>query len=82
MTYTLRRYQSYQEYLDDEQLQPECDYRLLSTGELVKVSGEDDGNLWLASYLFALLLKVHGFSFFQLIRKGNKELQVHPVGDR
>ncbi|MEL6489429.1 MAG: Uma2 family endonuclease [Cyanobacteria bacterium J06621_3] len=82
MTYTLRRYQSYQEYLDDDQLQPECDYRLLSTGELVKVSGEDDGNLWLASYLFALLLKVHGFSFFQLIRKGNKELQVHPVGDR
>lgn len=82
MTYTLRRYQSYQEYLDDDQLQPEQNYRLLSTGELIEVSGEDDGNLWLTSYLFALLLKVHGFRFFELVRKGNKELQVNPVGDR
>ncbi|MEO0768789.1 MAG: Uma2 family endonuclease, partial [Cyanobacteria bacterium J06649_4] len=82
MTYTIRRYQSYQEYLDDDQLQPEQDYRLLSSGELIEVSGEDDGNLWLTSYLFALLLKVHGFSFFELIRKGNKEIQVNPVGDK
>ncbi len=31
MTYTLRRYQSYQEYLDDEDLSSEGNYRLLST---------------------------------------------------
>lgn len=79
MTYTIRHYQSYQEYSDDDQLQPEHDYRLLSTGELIEVSGKDDGNLWLTSYLFALLLKVHGFSFFELVRKGNKELQKSSV---
>ena len=49
MTYTIRHYQSYQEYSDDDQLQPEHDYRLLSTGELIEVSGKDDGNLWLTS---------------------------------
>lgn len=33
MTYALTRYQNYQEYLDDESLSSERNYRLLSTGE-------------------------------------------------
>lgn len=83
MTYTaLCRYTSYQAYLDDEQLPPEKNYRLLSTGEAIEVPGEDDGNLWLASFLFAALLKIKGYSFFEFIRVGNKELQVNPVGDQ
>lgn len=35
MTYALTRYQSYQEYLDDETLLTERNYRLLSTGNLI-----------------------------------------------
>ena len=42
MTYApvqnLARYKSYQEYLDDESLSPDGNYRLLSTGELIEVS--------------------------------------------
>lgn len=81
MTYTLPRYQSYQEYLDDDQLHPEGNYRLLSTGEVIEVSSEDDGNLWLANLVIAAILKAEGISFIKLIRNGNKELQVAPVGD-
>lgn len=55
MTYTLRRYQSYQDYLDDDQLDPEKNYRLLSNGEVMEMAGEDDGNLRFASLLFAIL---------------------------
>ena len=47
MTYTSVRYRSYQEYLDDEQLDEKGNYRLLSTGELIEVASEDDENLWL-----------------------------------
>ena len=82
MTYTLRRYQSYQEYLDDDQLHNERNYRLLSTGELIEVSSEEDENLRLASILLAVLLKLKGFSFAELIRPGNKEIQVRPTGDQ
>ncbi|MGB3296467.1 MAG: Uma2 family endonuclease [Phormidesmis sp.] len=82
MTYTLPRYQSYQEYLDDDQLHPEGNYRLLSTGEVIEVSSEDDENLWLANLVMAAILEVQGLSFIKLIRNGNKELQVTPVGDR
>ena len=82
MTYTLRRYQSYQEYLDDDRLEHERNYRLLSTGELIEVSSEDDENLRLASILLALLLKLKGFSFAELIRPGNKEIQVRATGDQ
>ncbi len=35
MPYTLPRDQSYQEYLDDNQLHLEGNYRLLSTGEVI-----------------------------------------------
>lgn len=81
MTYTLPRYQSYQEYLDDDQLHHENNYRLLSTGEVIEVSSEDDENLWLANLVIAAIQKVQGISFIKLIRNGNKELQVTPVGD-
>ena len=82
MTYTLRRYQSYQEYLDDDDLSPDGNYRLLSTGEIIEVSGESEGNLWLANVLIAALLQVEGIPFLKLIRAGNKDIQVNPVGDR
>lgn len=82
MTYTLRRYQSYQDYLDDDQLHHEDNYRLLSTGELIEVSCEDEENLWLANVLIAALLQVRGIPFLKLIRSGNKELQVTPIGDK
>ncbi len=82
MTYTLPRYQSYQDYLDDEQLPHENNYRLLSTGEVIEVSSEDDENLRFANRLLAAILEVKGFSFVDLIRNGNKELQVQPVGDQ
>ncbi len=82
MTYTLQRYASYQAYLDDEQLQPEKNYRLLVTGEVVEVPSEDDGNLWLANFLFATLLKIKGYSFFEFVRTGSKEIQVNPVGNQ
>ena len=81
MTYTLRRYKSYQAYLDDEQLQHEKSYRLLSTGEAVEVPSEDEGNLWLANVFIAALLAVEGIPLLKLIRAGNKELQVKPIGD-
>lgn len=82
MAYTLPRYQSYQEYLDDDQLHPEGNYRLLSTGEVIEVSSEDDENLWLANLVIAAIQKAQGISFIKFIRNGNKELQVAPVGDK
>ena len=82
MTYTLPRYQSYQEYLDDDRLHHENNYRLLSTGEVIEVSSEDDENLWLANILIAAILSVQGLSFIELIRNGNKEIQVSPMGDK
>ena len=82
MTYTIRRYKSYQEYLDDDELQPNRNYRLLDTGELIEVSNEDDSNLRIANRLIAALLKEMGIAFIDFIRNGNKEIQVNPVGDR
>ena len=82
MTYTIRRYKSYQEYLEDEGLQPEKNYRLLSTGELIEVSNEDDGNLWLAGVLVEVLIQILGVSIVRRSRLGNKEIQVSPVGDK
>ena len=82
MTYTLRRYKRYQEYLDDDQLHHDNNYRLLDTGELIEVSSEDEGNLWLASVLIEVLQRAMGLSIVRMIRVGNKEMQVRPVGDR
>ena len=82
MTYTIRRYKSYQEYLDDDELYREKNYRLLDTGELIEVASEDDLNIQIANRLIAALLQVMGINFIDFIRNGNREIQVNPLGDR
>ena len=80
MTYTPLRYRNYQEYLDDDQLGPDGNYRLLSTGEVIEVASEDDENLRLAIRLLLTLDQLPGLR--NLVRNGNKEIQVNPVGDK
>ena len=80
MTYTPVRYRSYQEYLEDDRLSPEVNYCLLSTGELVEVASEDDENLRLAIVLMCALFELPGLR--NLVRNGNKEIQVNSVGDK
>ena len=82
MTYTPARYKSYQEYLDDESLSTERNYRLLSTGELIEVASEDDVNLWIAIRLLVRLAQLENGLLADRIRNGNKETQVPPVGDK
>ena len=82
MTYTIRRYKSYQEYLDDETLCSEKNYRLLDTGEVIEVASEDDINIQIANRLIAAFQMVMGITFIDFIRNGNREIQVNPVGDR
>jgi Uma2 family endonuclease len=82
MTYTRTLYQSYQDYLEDEDLSPDGNYRLLSTGELIEVSAEDDLNLRIAIFLLMRLSLWDGGSLEGRVRNGNKELQVLPVGDQ
>ena len=81
MTYTLNRYQSYQEYLDDEALAPHGNYRLLSTGELIEVAAENDLNIGIALRLLLLLATIEGGVYAERLRNGNREIQVRPVGD-
>jgi len=81
MTYALTRYKSYQEYLDDETLVPDGNYRLLETGELIEVASEDDLNRRIAFRLLKCLLFAIEESLSECICNGNKELQVNPVGD-
>ncbi|MEO1387360.1 MAG: Uma2 family endonuclease [Cyanobacteria bacterium J06634_6] len=82
MTYALTRYKSYQEYLDDESLSSEGNYRLLSTGELIEVASEDDDNLMIAYVLSILLAQIEGGFLMKRIRLSLKEIQVPPVGDK
>ncbi len=83
MTYAVsRRYKNYQDYLDDEQLSAERNYRLLSTGELIEVSSEDDINLRLAYVLGVCFSLMNNRALLSRIRNGNKEIQVRPVGDK
>lgn len=83
MTYAVsRRYKSYQDYLNDDQLSPEGNYRLLDTGELIEVSSEDDVNLRIAIKLLIFLSQLGGEAVADRIRNGNKEIQVRPVGDQ
>ncbi|MGD1865445.1 MAG: Uma2 family endonuclease [Phormidesmis sp.] len=79
MTYTLARYNSYQEYLDRCPLE-DGDYRLLSNGEVIQLPPEDDDNLVWAFELKILLSQLPGLR--KLVRGNDTELQVHPVGDR
>ncbi|MEO1387361.1 MAG: Uma2 family endonuclease [Cyanobacteria bacterium J06634_6] len=82
MTYALTRYKSYQEYLNDESLSPDGNYRLLSTGELIEVASEDDLNRRIALRLLLLLAQIEGGIYAEHICNGNKELQVNPLGDQ
>lgn len=82
MTYSLTRYKSYQEYLDDESLSTERNYRLLSTGELIEVASEDDLNLRIAVRLMLLLAQVENGVLAERLRPGIKEMEVRPVGDK
>ncbi len=82
MTYALTRYKSYQEYLDDDSLSPDGNYRFLSTGELIEVTSEDDLNRRIAFRLLRFLLFAVEDALSECICNGNKEIQVRPVGDR
>ena len=76
------RYKSYQEYLDDESLSPDANYRLLSAGDLIEVASEDDINLRIALRLLLQLAQIDDGILADRIRNGNKELEVRPVGDK
>ena len=75
------RYSSYQEYLDDESLSSDRNYRLLDTGELIEVSTEDDLNMRIALRLLLAIAQINSGLYAERIRT-KKELQVSPVGDR
>ncbi|MEL6488319.1 MAG: Uma2 family endonuclease [Cyanobacteria bacterium J06621_3] len=75
-------YQSYEEYLYDERLSPENNYRLLSTGELIEVPLEDDLNVRIAMRLMFKLWEYNDKALFRQIRTHRKEFQVPPVGDQ
>ena len=79
---TETRYKSYQEYLNDDSLSPDVNYRLLSTGELIEVASEDDLNLIIAHALDFVLSQLENGAFRRRIRTNSKELQVPPIGDR
>jgi len=79
MTYTLTRYQSYQDYLDNCTLS-DGDYRLLSTGEVIRLPPEDDDNILCGTDLKYRLMSLPGLR--KLVRGNDTELEVHPVGDR
>lgn len=81
-SYTATRYQSYQEYLDDESLAPNGNYRLLSTGELIELAEENDLNVRIALRLLIILAQIENGVYAERLRNGNKEVQVNPVGDR
>ena len=82
MTYTLKRYQSYEEYLNAEELVEEKDYRLLDTGEVIELASEERFNRIVAYALIAAILEIEGISFIQYVCRGDQELQVKPLGDR
>ena len=82
MTYALTRYKSYQEYLDDDSLPCDGNYRLLSTGELIEVTSESDLNVRIAFRLIVRLLQIEKGKYAERIRNGNREMQVPPVGDK
>ncbi len=82
MTYTLKRYQTFREYLNAEELSEERNYRLLSTGEVIELSTESELNRIITIAFILAIQKAKGLSFIRYICTGNKDLQVHPVGDK
>ncbi len=82
MTYTLKRYQSYEEYLNAEELLEEKDYRLLDTGEVIELASEESINRLIAYALMLAIQQAQGIQLLLRLRRGDQELQVKPVGDR
>ena len=82
MTYTLKRYRSYEDYLNAEELSAEKDYRLLDTGEIVELASEESINRLIAYALMTFVIEAQGLQLLRLLRRGDQELQVNPVGDR
>ncbi|MGB3765980.1 MAG: Uma2 family endonuclease [Phormidesmis sp.] len=82
MTYTLKRYQSYEEYLNAEELLEEKDYRLLDTGEVIELASEESINRLIAYALMTFIVQSQGLGLIRLLRRGDQELQVKPLGDR
>ncbi len=79
MTYALTRYQNYQDYLDNCAL-VDGDYRLLSTGEVIQLAPESDKNI---RFALRLVLRLAGLpQLTDLVRNGDTELEVNPVGDK
>lgn len=78
---TQPRYKSYQEYLDDDSLSPDRNYRLLNTGELIEVASEDDLNLRIAAVVIYLIAQLGDRALSERVRSNSKEIQVSPVGD-
>ena len=79
MTYTLKRYLTYQDYLDNYP-EKDGDYRLLSTGEVIQLPPESDKNVRFATRLFVHLILLPGLT--DLVRKNDTDLEVKPVGDK
>lgn len=82
MTYTLKRYKSYQEFLDDEDLPYEKNYRLLDTGEAIEVAEEDRINIAITYALIEAFQRSEGISLIRYLRRGDQQLEVRPLGDR
>lgn len=78
MTYTSVRYKTYQEYLNAD-LGSDGKFRLLSSGEVIKLPPEDENNVRMAGELDYLLKQV--VKPREWVRSSSTELQVHPVGD-
>lgn len=79
MTYILKRYESYQDYLENCP-SGDSDYRLLNNGEIVQLPPEDDDNILWAAELKFCLTQIPELR--KLVRGNDTELQVNPVGDR
>lgn len=79
MTYALTRYKSYQDFLDNYP-EGDGDYRLLSTGEVIQLPPEEDKNIRFALRLVIRLAQLPNLT--DLIRNGDTELEVDPVGDQ
>lgn len=82
MTYLLKRYQSLKELLDDEELQPNGNYRLLSTGEAIELPSEDKFELTITYALIEAILLSEGISTIRRLRRGDEDIEVQPMGDR
>ncbi|MEL6159380.1 MAG: Uma2 family endonuclease [Cyanobacteria bacterium J06627_32] len=78
MTFTRTRYKTYAEYLNAD-LNPEGNFRLLSSGEIVELPPEDERNISIADELAFTLKQL--VSSKRLVKISATELQVHPVGD-